>query len=427
MEEVMACSPRDRLLQKTTISFDASVADFMLPLQVGAAIVLATPGGHRDLGYLIDLMRQEQVTITMFVPSALRIMADEPALARCTSLRYLIVGGEALDWETARRVQALLPATEVGNFYGPSEASDDSTHFRVPRDTGHAGIVPIGRPIANMQCHVLDDGGQLCAIGVAGELHVAGQGLARGYRNRPDLTAERFIHSQAVPGVRLYRTGDVVRRSADGLIEFLGRADHQIKLRGFRIELDEIESALRICAKPRQCAVVARKASSGEPLIVAYLVDSRVDHDSVREALLARLPEYMVPAAFVDLPELPVLPNGKLDRRALPEPTLAAPAGALIAPRNDTEQMVAGIFAEALGQGVVSVTDNFFDLGGHSLLASRIMLQLRGRTGLTLPLRTLFEHPTVAGLAIAIDASRWNARESQSRKPSETGREEFEL
>jgi amino acid adenylation domain-containing protein len=429
MEEVMAFSRRDRFLQKTTISFDAAVADFWLPLQAGAVIVLARPGGHKDLSYLIELMQQERITVTQFVPSALRVAVDEPDLSRCTSLRFLCVGGETLDWDTARTLYRLLPEVVLGNFYGPSEASDDSTYFPVPRGALDFGIVPIGRPIANVQCYVLDDAGQLAPIGVAGELHVAGAGLARGYRNRAELTAERFVTRSLLPGVRLYRTGDTVRRNTEGLIEFLGRADHQIKLRGFRIELDEIEAAIRSIAKPRQCAVVARKSPSGEPMIVGYLVDCEMNDESLRPALHARLPEYMLPVAFVAMEELPVLPNGKLDRQALPEPRQSATMRQLVNPRSETEEMVCSAFIDALKRDAISVTDNFFDLGGHSLMAGRIMSRLRTQTGLALPLRTLFEHPTIAELASAIDASRWS--EQQSREsPSQTdgtSREEFEL
>ena len=429
MEEVMAFSQRDRFLQKTTISFDAAVADFWLPLQSGATIVLARPGGHKDLSYLIEVIQQERITATQFVPSALRVAVDEPDLSHCSSLRFLIVGGEALDWDTARALYRLLPGVELGNFYGPSEASDDSTYFPIPRGALDAGIVPIGRPIANVQCHVLDDAGQLAPIGVPGELYLAGVGLARGYRNRDDLTAERFVTRSLLPGVRLYRTGDIVRRSAGGLIEFLGRADHQIKLRGFRIELDEIEAAVRSISKPRQCAVVARKSPSGEPMIVAYLVDCVMNDQELRAALQARLPEYMVPVAFVAMEELPLLPNGKLNRHALPEPRASAGQRHLVSPRNDTEKLVYSAFVDALKRDAVSVTDNFFDLGGHSLMAGRIMSRLRTQTGLTLPLRTLFDHPTVAELASAIDASRWIQQQLRDSPPKADGadREEFEL
>jgi surfactin family lipopeptide synthetase A len=429
MEETISFSRTDRYLQKTTISFDAAVADFWLPLQAGACIVLAQPGGHKDLPYLLELIQQEQVTVTQFVPSSLRVLVDEPELALCASLRFLIVGGEALDWDTARAVQRVLRNLEIGNFYGPSEASDDSTYFPVRRGGLDSGIIPIGTPIANVQCYVLDEVRQLAPIGVAGELHVAGAGLARGYRNRTDLTAERFVTSPLLPGVRLYHTGDIVRRNSAGLIAFLGRADHQIKLRGFRIELDEIESAVRTAANPRQCAVIARQQSSGDHIIVAYLVDSNLSDDALRRALLARLPEYMVPSAFVAIDELPALLNGKLNRHALPEPTSYRAAQTLMAPSSETESLVCRVFRESLKRETISITDNFFDLGGHSLMAGRIISRLRTETGLALPLRTLFEHPTVKGLATVIDVSRWSERQSTSNSPrsDQANREEFEL
>jgi acyl carrier protein len=275
---------------------------------------------------------------------------------------------------------------------------------------------------------VLDDAVQLAPIGVAGELWIAGLGLARGYRNQPELTRERFVTLPALPGVRLYRTGDIVRRTASGLIEFLGRADHQIKQRGFRIELDEIEACVRGLAQPRQCAVVAQRGPSGDPVIVAYLVDCPLPHEALRARLLTRLPDYMVPSAFVDLPELPTLTNGKLDRKALPEPVTAGATADRVLPRTASEELVSRVFADALRRDAVSVNDNFFDLGGHSLMASRIMLRLRAQTNLVLPLRLLFEHPTVGGLAAAIDASRWSERQSEHEIPSrDAGREEFEL
>ena len=424
MAEAMAVTADDRLLQKTTISFDSSVADFLLPLQIGARIVLAAPGGHRDLAYLTDLIRSQACTITQFVPSALKFLLEEPGLRDCNTLRYVISIGEALEWDTARRFLQALPGTTLGNFYGPTEATDHTTWFPVPPQSVGSGGVPIGTPIANVTCHVLDDLLQPVPVGTTGELFIGGAGVARGYRNLPELTAERFVASPFVAGERLYRSGDLARWRIDGILEYVGRVDHQVKIRGFRIELGDIEAAIRAVATPQHCVVVTQLTPQGEKALVAYLTGAPIGPDELRTRLAARLPAYMVPAAVVELEAMPFLTNGKIDRKSLPPAHFTALTREHVAAHSATERQVARIFCESLGLGNVGMHDNFFDLGGHSLLAGRIMARLRDVTGVNLSLRTLLEQPSVGGLAASIDAMLWSARQS-SRDTSSDDVEEF--
>jgi aryl carrier-like protein len=281
-------------------------------------------------------------------------------------------------------------------------------------DTGHG--ITIGKPIANTTVRILDARQHLCPIGVPGELCIGGGGVALGYWNRPELTAERFIPDPfgATPGATLYRTGDHARWRRDGTLEHLGRLDDQVKVRGFRIELGEIEARIARHAAVREVAVAVREDTPGDKRLVAYLVAEPLPADvgeEVRALLRAALPAYMVPSCFVMLQALPRTQNGKLDRKALPPPDAAAtaPPGGVVAPRTPTEAMVMGVFRDVLERTTLDVFDNFFDLGGHSLMAARLMAKLRTASGLDLPLRNLFERPTVAALAEAIDALAWAA------------------
>ena len=403
--ERLDLSAADRLLQKTTISFDASVWEFFAPLAVGAPVVLARPGGEKDTEYLAHAIREQDITILQMVPSALRVLLQEPSIDTCMSLRYVVSGGEALDWELAGEFERRLPRARLGNMYGPSEASDDTTSVDVADVPPGPGAVPIGRPIANARVYVLDAHRQPVPLGVAGELYIGGAGLARGYLNRPELTAERFVDDPFVTGQRLYRTGDLVRWRPDGLIGFIGRTDHQVKIRGFRIELGEIENALKACTGVRNGVVVVHEDRPGNRRLVAYVEGRQLDPARLRAELGERLPDYMVPAFLVMLPELPLLPNGKLDRKALPAPEAGFSHGGSIAARSPLEQTLADIWADVLGCARVGVHDNFFDLGGHSLSATQAMARLRSVMGVALPLRTLFEAPTVAELAARVQTA----------------------
>ncbi|GIV97573.1 MAG: hypothetical protein KatS3mg057_2230 [Herpetosiphonaceae bacterium] len=402
MQQAYQLTPSDRVLQKTPFSFDVSVWEFFWPLMVGARLVVARPDGHRDSAYLIELIAREQVTTLHFVPSMLQLFLADPAVERCSSLRLMICSGEALSAALSQRVGERLPQVALHNLYGPTEAAVDVTAWPCASD---GRSVPIGRPIANTQIYLLDRRLRPVPIGVPGELYIGGVQLARGYWNRPELTAERFIPDpfSAQAGARLYKTGDLARYLADGAIEYLGRLDHQIKLRGFRIELGEIEAALLRHPDIREAVVVAHQEHDGDARLIAYIVGEQGQMPAQHELmafLKQTLPEYMVPAVFVPLEALPLSPNGKLDRRALPAPTLARPdlARPYVAPRSGMEQTLAAIWQELLGIEQVGIDDNFFDLGGHSLLLAQARNRLQTALGRPIAMIELFEYPTIRTL-----------------------------
>ncbi|MBQ1059238.1 non-ribosomal peptide synthetase [Micromonospora sp. C41] len=416
MQDAYGLGPGDRVLQKTPYSFDVSVWEFFWPLMTGATLVVARPDGHRDGAYLVDTIRSEQVTTVHFVPSMLQAFLREPDVERCVSLRRVICSGEALPRDLQDRFFT-RSAAELHNLYGPTEAAIDVTAWACRRDDSRP--VPIGRPIANTQVYVLDRHLQPVPVGVPGELHIGGVNVALGYLNRPELTAERFVADPFAtpaptggaavtgdrdddrPPARLYKTGDLGRIRADGAIEYLGRLDHQVKLRGFRIELGEIEAALTACPGVTEAVVVAR-AHGGDTRLVAYLAGPAVPATGeLISRLKERLPDYMVPAVFTTLDALPLTPNGKVDRSALPEPDLARPElrSPYVAPRDELERTVAGIWRELLGVEQVGVDDNFFELGGHSLLMAEARLRLVAAAGRDVTLVELFQFPTVAALA----------------------------
>jgi amino acid adenylation domain-containing protein len=415
MQETYQLNDSDRVLQKTPYSFDVSVWEFFWPLMFGAQLVMAKPGGHQDSRYLVDVIREKEVTTLHFVPSMLGVFIEEESAAECRSVRQIISSGEALSGRLARRVEERMPWVELDNLYGPTEAAVDVTRWR--RAPG-AETVPIGRPIANIELYILNESGGLAPVGVAGELRIGGVGLARGYDNRADLTAEKFTPHpfSRQPGARLYRTGDLARYLADGQIEYLGRLDHQVKIRGNRIELGEIEAALLQHDGVREAVLMARAAGPGGSLdLVAYFVPENgldsVTPGVLREFLRDRLPEFMVPSYFAPLETLPLTLNGKIDRRALPAPEDARRTDATdyVAPQSDTEKALTEIWADVLGAARVGVNDNFFDLGGHSLIATQVISRLRDAFHVALPLRALFEAPTVKTLAAMIERQREQA------------------
>ena len=398
----------DRVLQKTPSSFDVSVWEFFWPLIDGATLVLAKPGGHKDAAYLAGLIAGEGITTIHFVPSMLEVFLLEPSASACTALRRVICSGEALSPALQSQFQQRL-GCELHNLYGPTEAAVDVTSWECPRETqdGAApGSVPIGRPIWNTQMHVLDSGLQPVPPGVTGELYIAGVGLARGYLNRPLLSAERFVaNPHGAPGSRMYRSGDLARWRIDGSLDFLGRADQQVKIRGLRIEPGEIEAVLLRHAQVAQAAVIVREDTPGEKRLVAYVVAADAADPQaaeLRDHLSRALPDYMVPSAFVSLPALPLGPSGKLDRKALPPPEQQA-ATPYAAPRTPTEKILAGLWAETLHLQRVGVHDNFFELGGHSLMIVQLISMIRQQFMIDLPLDTLFQVSTIAGLAQLLD------------------------
>ncbi|MFF8783257.1 amino acid adenylation domain-containing protein, partial [Streptomyces sp. NPDC015140] len=400
MQRVFGLEASDRVLHKTPFGFDASVWELWWPLMSGAALVIAAPDGHRDPAYLAELMRREEVTVAQFVPSLLSAFTAESAAVDCVSLRMLFCGGEVLPGALHERVTDLLDV-ELYNLYGLTETTVDSTSWHGSPSETRGGSAPIGRPVDNTRVYVLDRFLEPVPPGVPGELYVSGSGVARGYQGRPGLTGERFVACPFDgPGERMYRTGDLARWSADGQLLFVGRADDQVKVRGFRVEPTEVEAVLAAHPGVGQAVVVAREDAPGDKRLVAYVVlkAEGVQGDDLRRYAAEQLPEFMVPSAVVVLDELPLSVNGKLDRSALPAPEYASAGGR--GPATVAEELVCQVFAEVLGVDRVGVEDNFFELGGHSLLAVSLVQRLRER-GFGVSVRVLFEAPTPAALAAA--------------------------
>nr|QEO74053.1 condensation domain-containing protein [uncultured bacterium] len=415
----------DRVLQKTPFSFDASVWEFYAPLLVGAQLVMARPGGHRDGAYLTSVMAEQEVTILQVVPSLLSVLIEEEGLRECRSLRRVFCGGEALTAQLVaafdERVHSAGMDVELVNLYGPTEACIDATYWVSDDAAGVSGeeaggwSVPIGRPVANLQAYVLDEQMGVVAVGVTGELYLGGAGLARGYLNRAELTAEKFVpHPYAGGeggGERLYRTGDLVRYRTTGELEYVGRADYQVKVRGFRIELGEVEAALREYAAVKECVVVVRGEAGVSQQLVAYVVaewkPAPTGHE-LRAHLTEVLPEHMVPHGYMMVEELPLLANGKVDRASLPE--AEGVRAEYVAPRTEVEARIAAIWSEVLGISKVGAEDNFFELGGHSLLATQVISRVRETFKVEVPLRALFEQRTVTRLAQYIDEALITAK-----------------
>jgi amino acid adenylation domain-containing protein len=407
-------APDEVCCQKTSINFVDSVWEIFGPLLQGVPTVIVPDSVGKDPAALIATLAAERVTRLVLVPALLRALLDTaPDLGqRLPTLRLWVSSGEPLTSDLVERFRMALPGRALLNLYGSSEASADSTAHAVR--AGTQGPVPIGRPIANTRVYVLDQGGQVVPEGVPGELYIGGDGLARGYLRRAELTAERFVPDAVShePGARLYRTGDLVRWGPDGVIEYLGRLDRQVKIRGHRVELAEIEGVLSRHGAVREAVVVAREDVGGGPRLVAYVVTDGGQRTSLvtdlRSLLRAELPEHMVPSAFVALERLPLLPNGKVDRRGLPPPESewADADAAFSPPRTPLEELVAGIWAELLRTPRVDVRATFFDLGGHSLQITQILVRIREALGVELPLRVFFESPTVEALAERLEAAR---------------------
>jgi len=401
MQREPGLTAADTLLAVTTVSFDIAGLEMWLPLTVGARVVLVSRETAADGTALRETLHRSRANFMQATPATWRLLLA--AGWRGTPGLRILCGGEALPGELAGLL--LVRGAEVWNVYGPTETTVWSTAHRVSPADASLATVTIGRPIANTRCYVVDAAGEPAPIGVPGELWIGGEGVARGYWRRPELTAEKFVRDPFArsTGARVYRTGDIARWRADGTLEFLGRGDHQVKLRGFRIELGEIEAALLAHALVRAAAVALREVRPGDPQLVAYVVprDAPVAMAELRDHLRAKLPDYMVPGAWVSLAELPLTSNGKVDRRALPVPGVEArPAAAKhVPPRTPAEAAVAAAWAEVLGAPQVGAEDNFFDLGGHSLKATMAVARLRERHGGAFTLADLFRHPTVAAFA----------------------------
>jgi len=396
--------PDDVVLQQIAMTFDVSVWEFFWGLQNGATLVIAKPDGHKDMRYLASLIEQYGITTATFVPSPLGVFVAEADPSALRTLRHAFVIGEALPPETAERFRELCSAS-LNNMYGPTEAAVSVTNWQVgPEDTQ---TVPIGVPQWNVTAHVLDSGLRPTPAGVAGELYLGGAQLARGYLQRPGITCDRFVADPfGRPGERMYRTGDLVRRRPDGALEYIGRTDFQVKLRGQRIELEEIESAVLAHQPVRQAAVLVHKDPQTGDHLIAYVIAHRgadLDTGQLRAFVGHTLPKYMVPDAVVVLDEFPLNPSGKLDRKQLPLPEFHR-TGEYVAPATETERIVADVLAEVLGLERVSADASFFELGGNSLSATRLVSRLTDALGTPMSLRAIFLDPTVTGIAASAES-----------------------
>lgn len=416
MREYFAVDESERILQKTPATFDVSVWEFFLPLIAGARLVIAPPGAHRDPRTIAKLIREQGITTLHFVPSMLAAFLASPDVnerALSPSLRRVIVSGEALPSTLRERFHRVLSAG-LYNLYGPTEAAVDVSCWEAGRDDTSAPV-PIGFPVWNTRLYVLDDKLRALPPGVSGDLYLGGVQLARGYLGQPELTAERFIDDPFVDGGRLYKSGDVARFRRDGAVEFLGRSDDQVKLRGLRIELGDIAAALTGAPGVVAAEVLLRQPAAGEPRLVGYVqpADVALDASALRSHLAQRLPDYMLPAAFVTVDDWPLTANGKLNRRALPLPEVEASAGGEL--NTATERELARLFSQELfadelkTSRPIGADDDFFSLGGDSLSAVHLLLAIQARWHWDPGFGALFARPTVAGLAALIDAPAANA------------------
>lgn len=426
--QLMSNPGPQRTLQFTPLTFDVSFQEIFATLCSGGSLVLIDNDTRRDPSELWKVLCEREVE-RLFLPFiALQELAEAACAAEweSVSLRVVITAGEQLKVTPAlQRFFTRLSAAILENQYGPTECHVVTAHRLQATSKEWPLLPPIGKPIANDQVYVLDENNTPLPIGVPGGLYLAGAGLARGYLNRPDLTAEKFVPNpfSVRGGERMYRTGDRVRWRADGDLEFMGRLDDQVKIRGFRIELGEIEAALREHGGVRQAVVIAREDETRDRRLVAYFVPEQVDEKSengsrraeqriseLREHLLGKLPEYMMPSAYVQLEELPLNRNGKIDRKNLPQPDKDTPGQEYVGPRSATEETLCRIWQEVLRREHVGIHDNFFKIGGHSLLAARVAARMRESFKLDIPLRRMFESPTIAQLAEVINKEPQTAR-----------------
>ena len=421
------------ILQLAPVTFDASTFEIWGALLHGGKCVLYPERvpSPQDLGEIIN---QQGVTTLWLTASLFNTVIDEAPQA-LSEVRQLLIGGESLSVPHVRRGLERLPHTEIVNGYGPTESTTFACCYRIPRRLDeNIRSIPIGKPIGNTRLYILDRQMIPVPIGVVGEIYIGGDGLARGYFHRPELTAERFIahYFDGEPSQRLYRTGDLGRYLPDGNIEYLGRTDNQVKVRGFRIELGEIEAVLAQHPAIQQAMVLAREDTPGDRRLVAYCVATDGSSPSgydLRSFLQQKLPDYMMPSVFVFLDSLPLTPNGKLDRKALPAPDQSRPEldDAFAAPRTPIEEILANIWAGVLKLDKVGIHDNFFHLGGHSLLGTQVVTRIRDAFKLDLPLRTLFEAPTIHGLAQKLQYLRDKHEVARTAQIAPVAREQFRI
>lgn len=420
MQDEFQLTGSDVVLQKTPFTFDVSVWEFFWPLMFGARLVIAKPGGHKDGHYLANLIEEEGVTCLHFVPSMLKMFLEEEQLSRrCATLKHVVCSGEALDTAACSRFfkEFNSTGTSLYNLYGPTEASVDVSYYRCRETDGRAVSVPIGKPIANTQLYILDSYMQPVPPGVHGTLYIGGVGLAKGYLNRHDLTASKFVQSPFDAGSRIYNTGDLATFSDDGNIEFLGRIDSQVKIRGLRIELGEVEECLRRLPNIRDALVVVRNDHDDRRLIGYLILDDEGKAYTItdlRQLLQTHLPEYMVPSAFVIVDSFPVNHNGKLDHKLLPAPSMSRPAlkEQFVAPSLPREEAMCEVWGDVLGVQGIGTLDNFFELGGDSMKMLQIISKL-AKNGIRLTVESFFQNPTIRDLANASESLTEHRRESK--------------
>lgn len=436
MQETYKLSASDRVLQKTTYGFDVSVWEFIWPLVTGATLVVAKPNGHVDAEYLVNVIREQRITTLHFVPSMLNVFLQAKNAAACESIQRVFCSGEALRANTADNFFEVFPACELHNLYGPTEASIDVSYWECkPRQSRVS--VPIGKPIANIKLHILDENMKHLPVGMVGDLYIEGVGLAKGYLNLPERTEKSFIlgaKGSCWEGRRLYKTGDMAKYRRDGNIEFLGRADHQVKIRGYRIETGEIENAIRQHDSVAEVVVATRGQHCEDLRVVAYVVEGLASlnvHD-IRAFLKSRIPSYMIPAEYFLLSEIPLTLNGKVDRNALLrcEAHLQQSAS-FVEPRDEVEAALAELWSSVLKVDEVSAFDGFFDLGGHSLLATQLVSRIRSRFGIVIGVQHVFEMDSLAEQATFIRTALIALNQIEaydSKKDSDEGnREEIEI
>ncbi|MBB4846262.1 amino acid adenylation domain-containing protein, partial [Paucibacter oligotrophus] len=414
MQQTYGLTSTDTVLHKAPFGFDVSAWEIFWPLTAGVRLVVANPGDHRDPERITELIRTHQITTLNFVPAMLQAFLAHEGIEGETRLRYVICGGEAMPAATQGEALRRLEGVSLQNLYGPTETTIHVTQWTCRDD--EQSLVPIGRPISETNAYVLD--GELSPVpqGVAGELLIGGELLARGYLGRSGLSAERFVADPFdEAGGRLYRTGDLVRWNAEGQLEYLGRLDHQVKIRGLRIELGEIEAQMLAQPEVREAVVVARDGPGGARLVgyVSAVAGQAIEAGELRERLGRQLPDYMVPSAVVVLDALPLNANGKVDRKALPEPGLEG-TREYEAPQGEVEKALAKIWAEVLGVERVGRHDNFFELGGHSLLALQVVARVQALLRSDLAIGRVFTHPTLTSMASLIEDEGWTQSKSDS-------------
>jgi amino acid adenylation domain-containing protein len=393
----------DCTMQQTSIGFDAAAWEWLWPLAVGARVFLATPGGQRDPDYLLRALAERSVTVFNTTPSVLRVLVEQPEFISCGRIRLITAAGEVLSRSLEQRVLSRMPWVQLANLYGPSEASITVTAWICERGNRRLSV-PIGRPQANAEIYILDREFQPVPVGVVGEIFIGGIAVSNGYLNRPELTAERFLPHpfRGAGSERVYRTGDMARFDENGVIEYVGRRDNQLKIRGVRVELEEIEAALNELPAIRESAVIARDDSDGDRLPIAYIVlrDQAIDLLDIRRGLERKLPPQVIPAAIIPVTEIPRNENGKLERRALPDASNGFQlVGTSKPPRYPLERHLAAIWEEMLNVSEVGIDDSFFDLGGHSLIAVRMLRRVDDEVGDSVSLREFYLEPTIAAMS----------------------------